>query len=55
VVTQAGSSWGYQSHGDLGAVRRPALLWRKGSFGSNSEAGSRFAEWMRTEVATCRQ
>jgi transposase len=34
---------------------RPAVLWRKGSFGSDSEAGSRFAEQLLTVVATCRQ
>jgi transposase len=34
---------------------RPAVLWRKGSFGSNSEAGSRFAERLLTVVASCRQ
>ena len=34
---------------------RPAVLWRKRSFGSDSEAGSRFAERMLTVVATCRQ
>jgi transposase len=34
---------------------RPAVLWRKGSFGSDSEAGSRFAERMLTVGATCRQ
>ncbi|HEY7060782.1 MAG TPA: IS66 family transposase [Chloroflexota bacterium] len=34
---------------------RPAVLWRKGSFGSNSEAGSRFVERLLTVVATCRQ
>src|SRR5215217_3750200 len=34
---------------------RPAVLWRKGSFGSESEAGSRFAERLLTVVATCRQ
>jgi transposase len=33
---------------------RPAVLWRKGSFGSDSTAGSRFAERLLT-VATCRQ
>ena len=31
------------------------MLWRKGSFGSDSEAGSRFAERLLTVVATCRQ
>jgi transposase len=34
---------------------RPAVLWRKGSFGCDSEAGSRFAERVLTVVATCRQ
>jgi transposase len=34
---------------------RPAVLWRKGSFGSDSEAGSRFTERLLTVVATCRQ
>jgi hypothetical protein len=31
------------------------VLWRKGSFGSDSEAGSRFAERLLTVVASCRQ
>jgi hypothetical protein len=34
---------------------RPAVLWRKGNFGSDSETGSRFAERLLTVVATCRQ
>jgi transposase len=34
---------------------RPAVLWRKGSFGSASEAGSRFAERLLTVAASCRQ
>ena len=34
---------------------RPAVLWRKGSFGSDSDAGSRFAERLLTVVATCRR
>ncbi len=34
---------------------RPAVLWRKGSFGSDSEPGSRFAERLLTVVASCRQ
>ncbi len=34
---------------------RPVVLWRKGSFGSDSEAGSRFAERLLTVVASCRQ
>jgi transposase len=34
---------------------RPAVLWRKGSFGTDSEAGTRFVEQLLTVVATCRQ
>src|SRR5438445_2705932 len=34
---------------------RPAVLWRKGSFGSDSKAGSRFAERLLTVAASCRQ
>ena len=34
---------------------RPAVLWRKGSFGTHSDAGSRFAERMLTVSASCRQ
>ena len=34
---------------------RPAVLWRKGSFGSDSEAGGRFAERLLTVAASCRQ
>ena len=34
---------------------RPAVLWRKGSFGCESESGSRFAERLLTVVASCRQ
>jgi transposase len=34
---------------------RPAVLWRKSSFGSDSEPGSRFAERLLTVVVSCRQ
>jgi transposase len=34
---------------------RPAVLWRKGSFGTQSAAGSEFVARMLTVVATCRQ
>jgi hypothetical protein len=34
---------------------RPMVLWRQGSFGSDSESGSRFAERLLTVVASCRQ
>jgi transposase len=34
---------------------RPGVLWRKGCFGTQSEAGSRFVERLLTVRATCRQ
>jgi transposase len=34
---------------------RPGVLWRKGSFGTQSAAGSRFGEAMMTVVATLKQ
>ena len=34
---------------------RPAVLWRKGSFGTDTAAGSRFAERILTAVATLKQ
>jgi transposase len=34
---------------------RPAVLWRKGSFGTQSADGSRFVERIMTVAATCRQ
>src|SRR5262249_15864423 len=34
---------------------RPVVLWRKGSFGTQSHAGSEFAERLLTVVATLRQ
>ncbi|MCA1843529.1 MAG: IS66 family transposase [Actinobacteria bacterium] len=34
---------------------RPAVLWRKGSYGTQSDAGSRFVERLLTVTATCRQ
>ena len=34
---------------------RPGVLWRKGSFGTQSEEGSRFVESLMTVVATLRQ
>ena len=33
---------------------RPAVLWRKGSFGTHSDAGSRFVERMMTVVGSLR-
>ncbi len=43
------------THSGAERALRPAVLWRKGSFGSNSGAGSRCAERLLTVVATCRQ
>jgi transposase len=34
---------------------RPGVLWRKGSFGTQSEEGSRFVESMMTVVTTLKQ
>lgn len=34
---------------------RPAVLWRKSSFGTQSTEGSRFVEWLLSVVTTCRQ
>lgn len=34
---------------------RPAVLWRKGSFGTQSDAGARFVERLLTVTATCHQ
>ncbi|MGE3539510.1 MAG: transposase [Candidatus Tectimicrobiota bacterium] len=34
---------------------RPGVLWRKGSFGTQSEAGSRFVTSMMTVVTTLQQ
>jgi transposase len=34
---------------------RPAVLWRKGSFGSDSAGGSRFAQRLLTVALSCRQ
>ena len=37
------------------AARRPAVLWRRGSFGSENASGGRAVERMLTVIATCRQ
>ena len=34
---------------------RPAVLWRKGSFGTRSVDGARFVERLLTVSATCKQ
>jgi transposase len=34
---------------------RPAVLWRTGSFGTQSDGGARFVERLLTVTATCKQ
>jgi len=34
---------------------RPAVLWRKGCYGTDSQEGSRFVERILTVTTTCRQ
>ena len=46
---------GYPTNNVAERALRPAVLWRKGSFGSDSETGSRFAERLLTVAATCRR
>ncbi|MBI3974020.1 MAG: transposase [Chloroflexi bacterium] len=36
-------------------ARRPAVLWRQGSFGTQSDGGARFVARLLTVTATCRQ
>ena len=43
------------TNNDAERVLRHAVLWRKSSGGTDSEAGSRFVERMLSIVATCRQ
>ena len=43
------------TNNDAERVLRHAVLWRKSSGGTDSEAGSRFVERMLSVVATCRQ
>ncbi len=43
------------TNNDAEQVLRHAVLWRKSSGGTDSEAGSRFVERMLSVVATCRQ
>ena len=49
----------YQVQSASGRIReaaiRPGVLWRKGSFGTQSANGSRFVEAMMTVVATLKQ
>jgi transposase len=48
-------SSGVMPHNNLAErLLRPAVLWRKGSFGTQSPGGSRFAECMLTVVQTLR-
>jgi transposase len=54
--------WAYVNHEGLSPTNneaeraiRMAVLWRKGSFGANSEAGCRFVERMLTITGTARR
>ena len=46
---------GEPTHNAAERSLRPGVLWRKGSFGTQSEEGSRFVESLMTVVATLRQ
>ena len=43
------------THNAAERALRPGVLWRKGSFGTQSEEGSRFVESMMTVVSTLKQ
>jgi transposase len=43
------------THNAAERALRPGVLWRKGSFGTQSEEGSRFVESMMTVVTTWKQ
>ena len=56
------SLWAYLEHEGMAPTNneaeraiRKAVLWRKGSFGANSEAGCRFVERMLTLTGTARR
>jgi hypothetical protein len=54
AAADAHRDWGLATSVSERALR-PAVLWRKGSFGSDSEGGSRFAERLLTVALSCRQ
>jgi hypothetical protein len=49
------TSGGSDPFAEFNRALRPVVLWRKGSFGTQSRAGSEFAERLLTVVATLRQ
>ena len=49
------TSGGSDPLAEFNQALRPVVLWRKGSFGTQSRAGSDFAERMLTVVTTLRQ
>ena len=49
--TRPGALWAIAAERAL----RPAVLWRKGSFGTQSDGGARFVERLLTVTATCKQ
>jgi len=62
LLAQESSLWTFvwiegiePTNNDAERVLRHAVLWRKSSGGTDSEAGSRFVERMLSVVATCRQ
>ena len=49
------TSGGSDPFAEFNRALRPVVLWRKGSFGTQSRAGSDFAERLLTVVASLRQ
>jgi len=61
LIKRAGALWAFldvdgvePTNNPAERALRPAVLWRKGSFGSQSESGCRFVERMLTLIATLR-
>lgn len=62
LLDRAEALWSFADHPDVDPTNnaaersvRKAVLWRKGSFGSQSESGCRFVERILTATATLRQ
>jgi transposase len=49
------TSGGSDPFAEFNRALRPVVLWRKGSFGTQSRAGSEFVERLLTVVASLRQ
>ena len=52
---QVGEVVAFPTNNEAESVQRKAVLWRKGSFGINSEAGARFVERILTLAGTTRR